>query len=57
MDYGGDTHGTIVENAFLILRASVSGAPWRIFIRMRVEFDASAVPVPVVETVTTQSLK
>jgi hypothetical protein len=49
--------GTIVENAFLILRVRVSGAAWRVFVRMRIEFDPAAVPVPVVETITTQSLK
>ena len=44
---------TVVENAFLILR---SGA-WRIFARMRVEFDDQAQAVPVVEAVTAQSLQ
>ena len=48
---------TIVENAFLILRVRVQNAAWRVFIRMRIEFDASAVPIPVVEAITTQSLK
>ena len=49
--------GTIVENAFLILRVRVQDATWRVFIRMRIEFDSSAVPVPVVEAITTQSLE
>ena len=49
--------GTIVENAFLILRVFVDGVPWRVFIRLRIEFDSSAVPVPMVEAITTQSLK
>jgi hypothetical protein len=44
--------GTLVENTFLILRLS-SG--WRVFIRMRVEFDAEAVPHPIPELVTLQS--
>jgi hypothetical protein len=48
---------TIVENAFLILRVRLGGAAWRVFIRMRIEFDSSAVPVPLVETITTQSLE
>jgi hypothetical protein len=48
---------TVVENAFLILRVRLSGAPWRVFIRMRIEFDSAAVPNPVVETITTQSLE
>jgi hypothetical protein len=49
--------GTVVENAFLILRVNVHGMPWRIFIRMRIEFDSSSVPSPVVEVVSTQSLE
>ena len=49
--------GTSVENAFLILRIRMQGTPWRVFIRMRIEFDASAIPRPVVETITTQSLE
>jgi len=49
--------GTSVENAFLILRARIGAKPWRIFLRMRIEFDAAAVPQPVVETITTQSLE
>jgi hypothetical protein len=50
--------GTLVENAFLILRAedARSGA-WRIFGRMRVPFDTDGRPWPVVEVVSTQSLK
>ena len=46
--------GTLVENAFLILRARLAETPWRIFARMRVEFDAKAHPRPVVESVTFQ---
>jgi hypothetical protein len=37
--------GTVVENAFLILRAR----GWRIFTRMRIEFDPSGIPWPVCE--------
>ena len=43
--------GTVVENAFLILRLS----GWRVFVRMRVEFDPSGVPRPIPELVTLQS--
>ena len=46
--------GTVVENAFLILR--VSGR-WRVFARMRIAFDAEATPRPIVEAVTVQSLQ
>jgi hypothetical protein len=49
--------GTIVENAFLILRVRTTAGAWRVFARMRIEFDAHAEPVPIVETVTAQSLQ
>jgi hypothetical protein len=45
--------GTLVENAFLILTTDAC----RVFARMRVEFDAEGSASPVVEAVTTQSLK
>jgi hypothetical protein len=45
--------GTVVENAFLILRAGA----WRLFARMRVEFDDQARAMPMVEAVTVQSLQ
>jgi hypothetical protein len=48
---------TVVENAFLILRVLSHGAPWRIFARMRIEFDRRAVPTPVVELITTQQIR
>jgi len=49
--------GTIVENAFLILRVRIAAAAWRVFIRLRIEFDSSALPLPVVEAITAQSLE
>ncbi len=49
--------GTRFENAFLILRVELQRRAWRVFVRMRIEFDADAVPTPVVEAVTRQSLK
>jgi hypothetical protein len=45
--------GTLVENAFLILRLP----EWRVFVRMRIEFDVDARPRPIVEQVTTQQLE
>ena len=48
--------GTIVENAFLILRVRTENRGWRVFARMRVEFDDSGAAQPRVETVTAQPL-
>jgi hypothetical protein len=45
--------GSVVENAYLILLSP----PWRLFARMRVEFDADASPMPIVETLTFQSIQ
>jgi hypothetical protein len=49
--------GTMVENAFLILRATAGGEAWRLFARMRVGFDADGRAAPVVESMTAQSLQ
>ena len=49
--------GTVVENAFLIVRFSLAGVPWRVFVRMRVEFDAQGTPHPIPELVTLQSAR
>jgi hypothetical protein len=51
-----ESSGTVVENAFLILRVMHDGQAWRIFTRMRIEFDAQAVPTPVIELITTQPI-
>jgi hypothetical protein len=48
--------GTSVENAFLILRGISEGRAWRIFTRMRIEFDAQASPRPVIELITVQPI-
>jgi hypothetical protein len=45
--------GTRVDNAYLILQVSTDGQAWRIFTRMRVEFDTQAAPRPIVEVITT----
>jgi hypothetical protein len=50
--HADEVPGTVVENTFLILRLSTG---WRIFVRMRVEFDAEGVPHPIPELVTLQS--
>ena len=48
---------TVVRNAFLILQVSGNRGAWRVFARMRIEFDAQAQPRPVVEVVTSQSIQ
>jgi hypothetical protein len=49
-----EERGTLVENAFLILRVHGSAERWRVFARMRITFDD--VPRPLVEAVTAQRL-
>ena len=51
--------GEVIRNAFLILQLSgpSGGSTWRVFTRMRVEFDAQARPKPIVELVTSQSVQ
>jgi hypothetical protein len=52
--------GTVVDNAFLIVRLRSGAVGWRVFARMRIEFpEASRLPTPrpVVEAVTAQSLE
>jgi hypothetical protein len=46
--------GTVVENAFLILRVLWRERPWRIFARLRVVFDQHSVPENSTEVITTQ---
>lgn len=46
--------GTVVENAFLILRVLWREQPWRIFARLRVVCDQHNVPENSTEVVTTQ---
>ena|SRR5919109_2069712 len=48
--------GTVVENAFLILRVLWREQPWRIFARLRVVFDQHHVPENSTEVVTTQPI-
>jgi len=49
--------GTIVENAFLIVRLlQQDGQAWRVFIRMRVLFDAQAAAQPIIEDITAQAV-
>lgn len=44
--------GTVVENAFLLLRVLWYGQPWRVFARHRVVFDSTGTPQPLAEVVT-----
>lgn len=46
--------GTIIENAFVILRVIWEQAQWRIFVRLRVTVDESGVPQAATELITTQ---
>lgn len=48
--------GTIVENAFVILRVMWDGKPWRVLARLRINTDAKGVPTNTVELVTTQPI-
>jgi hypothetical protein len=50
----GEPAGTVVENAFLILRVLWGDRPWRIFARLRVVFDQHGVPENSTEVITTQ---
>jgi len=46
--------GTIVKNAFLILRVLWSEEPWRILARLRVSINHGGAPETATELVTTQ---
>ena len=46
--------GTVVENAFLIVRVLWREEPWRVFVRLRVVFDEQGGPQTTTEVVTVQ---
>ncbi len=46
--------GLVTENAFVIFYVSWLSAPWRIFVRVRVQIDAQLAPQAAVESITTQ---
>ena len=46
--------GTVVENAFLIVRVLWREEPWRVFARLRVVFDEQGGPQTTTEVVTVQ---
>lgn len=48
--------GSVVENAFLILRCLWQQQPWRTFARLRVLWDGTGVPQPACEAVTVQPI-
>jgi hypothetical protein len=54
----GEPPGTVVENAFLILRLRWQSRPWRIFARHRIEFGGEQPPRPrpVCEVITAQPI-
>lgn len=45
--------GTVVENAFLILRVLWAEEPWRILVRLRVSIGPEGVPETTTELITT----
>ena len=49
-----ESSGTVVENAFLILRVVWAGKPWLILARMRVLVNKKGVPETVTELITSQ---
>jgi hypothetical protein len=50
----GGTPGSVVENAFLILRVLWSTAPWLILARLRVSVNDEGTPLTTTELITTQ---
>lgn len=48
--------GTVVENAFLIVRVLWLGESWRVFARLRVAFDEQGGPQTTTEVVTVQRI-
>ncbi len=50
----GEAPGTVVENAFLILRVVWRDEPWQVFARFRVVFDDHGGPRTTTELITTQ---
>jgi hypothetical protein len=55
--FSAEPPGTVVENAFVILRVRGAERAWRVFARMRVEFDDAGAAGPIVEAVTAQSIQ
>lgn len=52
----GEPPGTVVENAFLILKARWGSESWRILARLRVEFQACEAPQIACERLTVQPI-
>lgn len=48
--------GLVTENAFVIFEARWLGAPWRIFVRVRVEMSDGEIPNATVQLITTQEV-
>ena len=46
--------GLVTENAFVIFHCQWRGEAWRIFVRIRVDVDMTAVPHATTELITTQ---
>jgi hypothetical protein len=48
--------GTVVENAFVILRVRCGDEPWRILVRLLITADANGAPTNRVELITTHPI-
>jgi hypothetical protein len=46
--------GLVTENAFVIFETLWRGAPWRVFVRVRVVIDDTGTPAATVQAITTQ---
>ena len=50
----GEPSGTVVENAFLIMRVLWAGSRWLILVRFRVSVNGEGAPTTMTELITTQ---
>jgi hypothetical protein len=44
--------GSVVENAYVILRVLWLGQPWRVFVRLRITVDNASIPQHLCESIT-----
>lgn len=53
----GEPPGTVVENAFIILRVVWRDAPWLVFARLGISFDDAGEPHSTTGVITTQRIE